>query len=387
MNTNTIEIPDRLINVAVFGKKPASILEKHKTLEKEINPSPYLISIAMELETFKQRYSDNKLPIRTISNLISEGEFKTGHDGELDADSKWEVLIDPSFGSHLIASQEIKILREKGILNLKKIKGDHHKEFYPIHFNLGIEPDFPSISYSRPSDRVPRREWEDFRMSNDASPTTAVVDMSDCFLLGRMFDATGWATSRERLLTPYNTRLSEYGEYLSYRNQGISGIRARSSDLTQHNEPVVEIRTGEIWGSDSLRDFQRYLKTIQVVGAALKAYQKIPLENRDMILSADTVGNTMRAENIIKNHDWFDLPHDQELALLWIKLRREVRNSFASKGLSEPMKTYYKDDFINLAYGLPSGKDSRKKKYRFMYNMRQILTNYRGKVVSIIENT
>lgn len=371
----------RLAPLAVLNPNSQKPFERHNIVEKLIRPSPYLPTMGLECEFVLDRYSRGYMPWRKFREANFAG-IKTGHDGELSS-YKTELKLAVNNGTHLVHAHELSILKNMGILHLRKKRDNYMTEFYPIHLNIGIPSDVPDTGGANdPDEYLGLYEWAELRKDADSPIIPDVLGYSDTFLLARIFDATGWATSANRLKMPFEV-YEDAGVMAGFMAQGASGVETKHPNITDLEEPVTEIRTLEIWGAESLINFQKYLRTIQHIGASLKSYSKLPMHLRDQILQAQLRNDSEIPLEIIMNYDGFDLPEDANLAYLWHELRLKSLEIFQKYELPHPMKEYNRKEFLQFAKHLPTiGK--RRSQLKMMSEMRSLLTSYRGKIVNLV---
>jgi hypothetical protein len=378
------KVIERLTPLARLSLEPEKVLGKHKIVEHLMSPSPYLPSLGIECELIVNRYPDDLgMPWEQIKIAVDAG-MKRGDDRDKDI-YKEELDLRPVQGTHIVHAQELALLKNTKILHLKK-RSKHEKEFYPIHINLGVPADTTYLyrnPYLNHDDYIPKYQWKNARQLQEAPIREEVLELSESFLFARMFEATGWATSANRIVMPFKT-LKKTRKYSGHYAKGFSGITHRPPNETELSEPVTEIRTAEIWGDENLRDFQRYLKTIQHVGGALKSYMKLPINLRDEILLAELSGDNDKPLEVIMGYKDFSQPHDADLAYLWHELRHKAVRIFAEHNLTNPMHEYIKSDFKKFAKQLPSVNKSASE-IPLNTKMRSLLTQYRGKVAKVIE--
>lgn len=379
-------VVSRLHPIALLKENAEMAVSKHNLVERMLRPSPYMPSVALEAEFVIDRYRSGQFPINAFNKVLSTG-IKQGKDGLLTEGYKIELDLPSVSGTHLVHANEIAMLKQLGIFDLKDRRRNYLTEFYPIHVNLEVPADIPYWDEGRnkPNKYFDRSEWIKLRYQGNEKIRQNVIGLSDVFLLARIFDATGWATSADRILMPFSV-YKEKGILSGFMAKGNSGVTRRGFFSTDSGESVTEIRTCEIWGERSLPGFQKYLRTIQYIGSMYKSYSIMPLEVRDNILSSELRGNFDRGLELIMGYSDFDLPEDANLAYLWCEMRRKAIRIFTSHGLKNPMREYNRKEFVPFAKNLPT-IGSRKPRMGMMNEARSLLTNYRGKVASIIENT
>lgn len=373
---------DRLSPLARLSLEPEKILTKHNIVETLLTPSPYLASVGIEVELLMDRYPNGVLPQSKIDQAISAG-MKKGVDVYSGKGYKEELDLRPVSGTHVVHAQEISLLKKVGILHLKKNRHSHDDEFYPVHINLGIPSDIRGkYGANTPTTYLGLHEWASSRTFEYSPIIEEVLGRSDSLLLARIFDATGWATSADRILGPYKA-YKKNQKMSAFLHKGVGGVNRRSKYDSEFKEEITEIRTCELWGEKSLAGFQRYLKSIQYVGGALKSYMKLPMQIRDKILLAELNGDTNTPIEEIMRYDNFDLSHDADLAYLWHELRHNTVRLFDRYSLENPMKEYNGKEFGKLAKHLPTiGKSPSQLK--MVQEARSLVTEARRKVMSII---
>lgn len=381
---NEYEVVDRLTPLATLsGKK--GIFDKHNMVETMLRPSPYIPTLGIELELVADRYRRYMMPWKEIETVIAAG-MKRGSDGmredwPVNYSYKEELDLRPVQGTHITHAQEISLLKELGILNLKKTKSNYSKSFYPIHINIGIKPDFPvweKMFNINPNEKISIEDWEYLRIRENSPIIKKTLQLSDCYLLARALDSTLWGTSVNRLTHPFNNHQSGY-PLAGFAAKGWSGVNSRSIVETQFNEAVVEFRTAELWTLDGLRDFQRYIKTFLIIGAAAKSYLKLPVRERDIVLKAELENDVDTQIETIIGYEKFKEPHDAELALAWTDFRRSYLRLFRENGLSNPMLQYRKQEFNKFANALKINKSNS-----LANESRKIITKHRGIIGRII---
>lgn len=392
--------PDRLIPLGKLTNWNEKLFfRSHSLLEKYKSPSPLMPTIGAEVEVMEDRFNSGKLPFTAIAKVEDVGipfdtqdTFHSAGYGSLAG--KWEAALQKSTVPILLA-REIEQLRRKKVLNLKRERVYHPNEYYPVHVTLGdIIPDFPNFHINvLENGKKQKKDWlewrfeyppykdlpEDYNKNVDVN----VLMSSDSFLLARIMEATGWATSKGRLEEAFDEDGNEY----QFMRKGTSGVCGRGKSILTDNQHCVEFRTVEIWGEEGMIGLQKYMDTIQALGAMLSAYQKFPPILRDKILQYEYSGKDTKPmlELLREYYPSLQMGKEQfELATNWISFREDVRGLFELHELPNPMHEYGQQDFQELAKAIPL-KNRVKKSDTITSMARDLVISHRAQVKKIIK--
>lgn len=201
-----------------------SVHRRHKWFERELNPSVFGITMGIETEVFQAdipaRFSTGEEnDIKIIAKRYRKEAFKIliprGQD------EVWEYAHNPA-NTHITLAQEVSYLYKQNFIE--------EGTAYPLHISLG------GIDYG-------------------SGVHTLMCAIASC----------GWACNADRL--------SEHGPY----DKGVGGINTQTRLKTVenadflNNKKVVELR---VFYLKSLSGFIRTMRSIDSLGAALKAYQQ-----------------------------------------------------------------------------------------------------------------
>ncbi|MFA5830766.1 MAG: hypothetical protein WC878_02950 [Candidatus Paceibacterota bacterium] len=183
-------------------------------------------------------------------------------------------------------------------------------------------------------------------------------------ILARALDATGWATTGERLIAPYTDPDSNWTSH-----DLPTGIRERQMDkIAQPSEgemkTAVEIRTPIL---RSLFGLDRYLAGAYYLGSALRAYQEQ------------------------KKND----PIGKQLAKIWRAFAGKCETRFEEEGLTSPALLWTLDTenkaehspFKQLAKVLDKAREEpESKEAKFIHDIRLLVISARAEIKEIMDN-
>lgn len=185
-----------------------------------------------------------------------------------------------------------------------------------------------------------------------------------------------YATSPERIVEPYSHYID--GEHLgSHANKGFSGVKGRSADKGGRGMEAIELRTSELWGTESMGGLQRYLNSGEAIGSMLMSYQKMPMEMRDQIIGLEREGKLVEAREVVEKFSGYDLENDQELALSWWDLRKQFVELFGKHGVPDPSTEYWDTEFRGFSKVL-----AREEKKMMNGNSDNMITKARALVIN-----
>jgi hypothetical protein len=325
-------------------EEPDDFLRKHYLEYKEKNPSPYGVTLGIEIEIPEKTV----LPKELVKNYgygevykkrqkyyekFQEAEkigVPNGHD------LFWEFAHQPARNPLTIA-REVQALVGMGLINKKYAK-------YPLHVTLG-------------------------------GITSSGDEGTGAYLLSHALEATAWSTNADRLTRPYRT------EGGSWTQRGGSGLRQRdggviddmkTSDEQDIGNTGVEFRTLQL---QSLSGLDRHLHSVYYLGTALRAFQEREQKGDD---------NPIRGE----------------LKDVWVEFSKKCSELFAEIGLSEPPEDWkiirsFDDNhdydkgnssFKELAKILDEGTtDPNGEPAKFIHDIRLLIIQTRTKVREILE--
>jgi len=307
---------------------------RFKTLEyREAHPSPYGVTLGIEVEIPKDSVlpkeskewsgGQKKKYLFDLKEKYIETEKIGVPKGE---DQFWEFAQLPAHRPETLA-REVQALIGIGLI-------DPHYEKFPLHVTIG------NISFSQKNDE-------------------------GAHVLARVLEATGWATTGDRLLAPYTDPDSNWTSH-----DLPSGIRGREMDkIAQPAEgemkSAVELRTPIL---RSLFGLDRYLHSAYYLGSALRAY----LEQ--------------------KKND----PVSKQLAKAWRVFAGKCEMRFEEAGLpglSElwTLDTQNPDEhspFKQLAKILDKGQsDPESEESKFIHDIRLLVISARSEIKDIMEKS
>jgi len=318
-----------------IAERGDEFLKKHFLEYRESNPSPYGVTLGIEIEIPKESVlPKNWMNLTDVEKkkFLTKLKEKYKQTKKLGmpagTDQFWEFASEP-------ANYPTTLAREtQALIEMNLIPKEYRK--FPLHVTIG------GVTFLHEND---------FLKENNTH------------LLARVLDATAWETDAERLIAPYKDKNSDW---TSHRAE--SGIRERNLDQIKQQEGIkieraVEFRTMQM---QSLFGLERYLGSIYYLGSALKAYQ---------------------------NPDKSD-PTVKKLSKVWRQFAGRSDELFSKINLPNPfvpwtLETGNPDEhspFKVLAKILEkSEKEPKGKESEFVHEIRQLVIETRKEVKDIIE--
>lgn len=229
LGEETLELPGA---GAEKRKRVLEIMAYH-----EQNPSPYAITLGLEIEIEKASFVTNlgdaareQSPDRAEAAYRRAGNYRRTERAGMPAgrDAEWEFAHLPA-RNYTTLSREVQALIQADLIN-------NSFERHPVHMTLG------HIS-----------------MLGPAGP--------EVFALARGLEATGWCSSAERIEQPMRTRIDNW----LYKGKG--GVKERAAgEVKLGAGTAVELRIMEL---KSLSGADRTMRSAYALGAALRAYQEL----------------------------------------------------------------------------------------------------------------
>lgn len=382
-------------------EKSKQLLTRHHLKEHYEQNSPYLPTIGLEVETFRSRMPSGELDFDAIAEVEAAGIKRDKGDSfpVKGKEGKWEVALEAVQGTQVLLMREIQELQKRGLIHLTpKVSETRYRSSYPVHFTLGkLKRDFPDLfsrkdrmffegdHYTEDELRTTIDDWVQYKDNSKHENVWKREHMfSDCYVLARIFDATLYTTSPQRLTSPYNSWKGD--EPLGgYAQKGFSGVKSRDEDGKGFE--AIEFRTQELWGENAPISLDRLTNNAKYIGGAVLSFQKIPMTDRDKIISLELDGKFEEAEKIVETCTEYTLPKDKDLALQWLKLRKEVIDIFNNHGLTNPGHEYWGTEFRQLAAVLEL--ESRKLvegEKNMISEIRSLATKYRRKIIQILDS-
>lgn len=299
---------------------------------REAHPSPHGVTLGIEIEIPKDSVlpedaknwsgGEKKKYLFDLKEKYKETEKIGVPSGK---DQFWEFAHAPAHSPETLA-REVQTLVGMGLIN-----PDYEK--FPLHVTIG------GISFN-----------------SDKADEGAHV-------LARVLDATGWATTGERLLAPYTDPDSNWTSH-----NLPTGIRERQMDKIVQPESgemktAVELRTPIM---KSLFGLDRYLHSAYYLGSALRADQEQKKDD----------------------------PTGKQLAKIWRVFAGKCEARFEEEGLPSPselwtLDTENKDEhspFKQLAKVLERGEDDpESKEAKFIHDIRLLVISARTEIKEIME--
>lgn len=310
-------------------------LQKQNLEYRETNPSPYGVTLGVEIEVTKESVLpknwvsltevEKKIFLKNLNEEYKQTKELGMPEGK---DQFWEFASEP-------ANYPTTLAREtQALIGMNLIPKEYRK--FPLHVTIG------GITFLHEND---------------------FLNENNTHLLARVLDATGWETDAKRLLAPYKDKNSDW---TSHRAE--SGIRERNFDQIKQPENgkierAVEFRTMQM---QSLFGLERYLRSAYYLASALKANQ---------------------------NPDKSD-PTVKKLSKVWRQFAGRSDELFSQIGLSNPftpwtLETGNPDEhspFKSLAKILEkSEKEPDGKEAKFVHEIRQLVIEARKEAKEILE--
>ena len=332
-------------------EQPDNFLRRHFLEYKEKYPSPYGVTLGIEIEIPDETVLPKELWLENIETSgLSSQEFYDKREKYQEKykiseqigvpngnDLFWEFAHEP-VRNPLTLAREVQALVGMGLINTEYTK-------YPLHVTLG-------------------------------GITSDGLGGEETHLLSHAMEATAWSTDAERLLFPYHNLKDSW---LGKGGRGKAGVRERGveegkvmndmkiSDEQGIGNVGVEFRTPQL---QSLSGLDRYLHSIYYLGTALRSFQE-------------------------KKGDEYDTdPVLKELSDIWTEFSENCKKLFSENGLKKPSDFWELNkespdapsSFKDLAKILEEGTtDKESSSAKFIHDMRLLIIQTRTKVKQIIE--
>jgi hypothetical protein len=332
--SNLYSLTENQVDMSKAGANAQGVLEKLTYKEQS---SPYVVTVGVEIEIEK----------RSLPHF----------DSNADVDTNAHNAVNKLTNIHRVAAAGLPTAPESGL--------DIVKEYatLPAYHYATISRE---VQQAMAMDVISPGYTEHPLHITIGNITSEGPKGQGAYVLARAMEATGWSCSSDRLKRPL-------GEVGSWTYRGKAGVKERQLDeITGTASSAVEFRTFSV---QSLGGLDRTLRTAQLLGSALSAYQ---LEGG-------------RDET------------QERLASVWEHFSEKVSSLFQSYGMDEPseswnakainedndseLKADLSPNFLKLADLLAEAKSSSESAGgQFQQQLQQVIIEARGEIADLVKH-